>query len=176
MKKRTKIIIKISAIFLIVAILAALSVVVISIFKDQQKLIANLEEENDNLRHQVKEKEETTVEETTENNDPYLFYSVSDLLIAVKKNPDFYKGQTVRVYGYFKDIELSSGYYEAVLYSENPYSTIEIYVESGSRYLLDDGDYIRANAVVSINGNTIRLVNMKYALIETAIEREQNGG
>ena len=174
MKKRTKIIITISAIFLIVAVLAALSVVVISIFKDQQELIANLEKENDNLRHQVKEKEETTVEETTQNDDPYLFYSVSDLLNAVKKNPNFYKDQTVRVYGYFKDYETYDGDYSAYLISKEPYSSVDLSVSSNSKLLLDDGDYIRIRATISIYNGDIRLTNIAYTVIETALEQKQN--
>lgn len=175
MKKRTKIIILISVAFVIVAMLATTSFFVINYIQEQRYMLEELQEENKKLKDKTSI-EETTEEATTENDDPYYFYSVSDLLIAIKKNPNFYKYQTVRVYGYFKDYETYDGKYSAYLRSENPYSTIEIYVKSGSRYLLDDGDYILAKATVSIIDGEIILSGMEYTLIETALEREQNGG
>ncbi len=120
----------------------------------------------------VDDKPDTTI---TDNNDPYTFDNIANLISAVKRDLDKYENMQVSVKGSIlkKDdqIMLSDARGDGgVQYRANAMRSANITVivsNDKKATILDDGDYIKISGSVKISDTGIYLDNCDYEVIES---------
>ena len=123
--------------------------------------------------------EETTTTEQIPTEITATFDTVEEFKIAIKKDPSKYEGKRVSVKGYANEYTLQNKHvwlYDNLLpddqkYDDRPRIKVVI-TDSLKLSVIEDGDYIDLNGVVTITSEETYLNHCTYTMIRT--NEEQN--
>ena len=107
------------------------------------------------------------------------FDTVEALKIAVKKEPSYYEGKRVSVKGFASELILNNKYvhlYDDLLPDDQKYdgrARIRVIITDSLKLsVIQDGDYVDLNGVVTITTEEVCLTHCAYTMIKTSEEQK----
>ena len=112
------------------------------------------------------------------NNDPYTFENIADLLTAIKKNLDQYENMQVSVKGFVLEIDEhitltdvpGDGGVKHRHDANNSAKITIIMINEKKMTVLDEGDHVRISGTVKISDTEIYLDSCDYEMIKSIYE------
>lgn len=112
------------------------------------------------------------------NNDPYTFENIADLLTAIKKNLDQYENMQVSVKGIVLEIDEyitltdvpGDGGVKHRYDANNSAKITIIMINEKEMTVLDEGDHVRISGTVKISDTEIYLDSCDYEMIKSIYE------